>query len=79
MVQGWKDGSVVKTTGCSYRGLRFGSQHPHNIVQPFIILVPGALTPSSGLLRHQVFMWYTNINAGKTHTNKNKNKILTAF
>jgi hypothetical protein len=72
MFQGWKDSSVVKTTGCSYRGLGFGSLHPHSILQPFIIPVPGDLMPFSGLLRPQAFMWYTYINANKTRKNKKK-------
>lgn len=75
MFQGWKSGSVFKTTGCSYRGLGFGSLYPHSILQPLITPVPGDRIPFSGLLRHQALMWHTYINAGKTH----KNKILKSF
>jgi hypothetical protein len=28
-IRGWRDGSAVKNTGCSSRGPRFNSQHPH--------------------------------------------------
>jgi len=28
-IRSWRDGSMVKSTGCSYRGPRFYSQHPH--------------------------------------------------
>jgi hypothetical protein len=27
--QGWRDGSAVKSTGCSSRGSEFNSQQPH--------------------------------------------------
>ena len=30
---GWRDGSVVKSTGCSSRGIWFSSQHPHGSSQ----------------------------------------------
>lgn len=30
--QGWRDGSVVENTGCSYRIPEFSSQHPHSIL-----------------------------------------------
>jgi hypothetical protein len=33
--QGWRDGSVVKSTDCSSRGLEFNSQQPHDGSQPF--------------------------------------------
>jgi hypothetical protein len=28
-VWGWRDGSVVKSTGCSFKGPEFNSQQPH--------------------------------------------------
>jgi hypothetical protein len=31
---GWRDGSVVKSTGCSSRGPEFNSQQPHGGSQP---------------------------------------------
>ncbi|EDL40873.1 mCG1043924, partial [Mus musculus] len=33
----WKDGSEVKSTGCSSRGPEFNSQQPHGGSQPSII------------------------------------------
>lgn len=38
--EGWSDGSVVKSTTCSSRGLRFGSWHPHGS-QPLAALFQG--------------------------------------
>jgi hypothetical protein len=32
--QGWRDGSVVKSTDCSSRGPEFNSQYPHGGSQP---------------------------------------------
>jgi len=34
---GWKDGSVVKSTGCSCRGPEFNSQQPHGGSQPSVM------------------------------------------
>jgi hypothetical protein len=34
--RGWRDGSVVKSTGFSFRGLEFKSQQPHGGSQPSI-------------------------------------------
>jgi hypothetical protein len=33
-VQGWRDGSVVKSTDCSSKGPEFNSQQPHGGSQP---------------------------------------------
>jgi hypothetical protein len=38
---GWRDGSVIKSTGCSSRGQRFDSQHPHGSLQSSLTPVPG--------------------------------------
>jgi hypothetical protein len=35
--RGWRDGSVVKSTGCSSRGPEFNSQKPHGDSQPSVI------------------------------------------
>jgi hypothetical protein len=32
--EGWRDGSVVKSTDCSSRGPEFNSQQPHGGSQP---------------------------------------------
>jgi hypothetical protein len=34
---GWRDGSVVKSTDCSSRGLEFNSQKPHGGSQPSVM------------------------------------------
>jgi hypothetical protein len=34
---GWRDGSAVKSTDCSSRGLEFKSQQPHGGSQPHVI------------------------------------------
>jgi hypothetical protein len=36
-LQGWRDGSVVKSTDCSIRGLEFSSQQPHDGSQPSVM------------------------------------------
>jgi hypothetical protein len=40
-MRGWRDGSVVKSTGCSSKGPRFNSQYPHGGSQLSITSVPG--------------------------------------
>jgi hypothetical protein len=42
----WRDGSLVKTTGCSSRERRLSSQHPHGCSRLPVTPVPGLLTPS---------------------------------
>lgn len=50
--RGWRDGSAIKSTDCSYSHLWLDSQHLHGSgSQPFLTPVPGALTSSSGLHR----------------------------
>jgi len=34
---GWRDGSAVKSTGCSSRGPEFKSQLPHGVSQPSVM------------------------------------------
>lgn len=46
---GWRDGSAVKGSSCSCRGLEINSQHPHDGCQQSITPVAEDLTPSSGL------------------------------
>ena len=62
---GWRDGSVVKSMGCSFRGIRFNSQYLHDGSQPPVTLVPGDLT-LSGVCGHQVPHWCIDIHADKT-------------
>jgi len=35
--QGWREGSAIKSTGCSSRGPEFNSQQPHGGSQPFVM------------------------------------------
>jgi len=42
---GWRDDSVVKNSGRSYRGPRFDSQHPHGGSQLSTMAVPEDFTP----------------------------------
>lgn len=58
---GWRDGSVLKSTSCYFRGPGFDSQHAHGSSLESVTPVSWDLTPSSGLLRHQAGMWYTDI------------------
>lgn len=46
--QGWRQGSVVKSAGCSFRRLGFDSQHPQGALLPSAIPLPKDPTPSSG-------------------------------
>jgi hypothetical protein len=34
---GWRDGSVVRSTGCSSRGPEFNFHQPHGGSQPFVM------------------------------------------
>ena len=61
----WKDVSVVKSTGCSFRGLKFYSQHPHYHLQLSVTPDPENPGPSSGLHAHQAHMWCREICVGK--------------
>jgi hypothetical protein len=54
-VWGWRGGSAVKGTGCSFRGPRFGFQQLHSSPQISITPVTGHLRPS-GLCRHQALI-----------------------
>jgi hypothetical protein len=49
---GWKDGSEVKSFGCSFRAPAFESQHPHGSLQLSVTSVPGGPVPISGLFEH---------------------------
>ncbi|EDL08098.1 mCG147233 [Mus musculus] len=37
LYRGWRDGSVVKSTGCSSEGHEFKSQQPHGGSQPSVM------------------------------------------
>jgi len=59
-------------TGSSSTGPGFDSQHPDGSSQLSVTSVPGDPGPFSGLLWHQMFMWFIDMHASKTHTHKNK-------
>ena len=42
---GWRDGSAVKSTDCSYEGPEFKSQQPHGGLQPSVM----TSDPSTGV------------------------------
>lgn len=63
--------SAVKSTGCSSPGPGFDSQHPGSS-QLSVTPVPGDPVSFSGLLWHQIYIWFTDMHASKTHTHKNK-------
>jgi hypothetical protein len=58
---------MAKNTGCSYRGPKFESQHPHSSLQPSVTPVPGDPTFSSDFHWHQAHMWHTYLHTHKTH------------
>jgi hypothetical protein len=60
---GLENGSVVKSTYCSYGGPKFSSQQPY-------LVAPGDITPSSGFHRYP----YTHVAYILSHTHRNKNK-----
>jgi hypothetical protein len=49
-ITGWRDGSVVKNTGCSFRGSEFNSQHPHGGSQPSVMGSSGVSEDSDSVL-----------------------------
>lgn len=57
-MQGRENGSVVRNTGCSCRGLEFGCQQSHGVLQPPITPAPEDLTESSGFCMHWEHKWY---------------------
>lgn len=71
-----EEGSGVKSTCCSSRGLWFSSQHPYNSSQSSVIPIPGDQHPLlSGPHGHQVCVWwYTDIHESKTHVHIKCNK-----
>lgn len=67
----WREGPAVRNSGYSYRGPLSNSQHPHGDSQLSVTPVPGE---SSGLQRHQVHTWYTDLHAGKALIHRRKTK-----
>lgn len=74
-IMGLEDDSVVNSTWCSFRGLRFSSQPTHLGSQLSVAPVPRYAMFSSGLCRHKTHRECTDVYAGKISTHI-KNKIL---
>jgi hypothetical protein len=72
--RGWKDGSEVKSTSCSCRGPS-DSHHLYGSAHLSGTPVPGALMPSSGPHRHQVYTWCTHIHVGVITTHAHQIKM----
>jgi hypothetical protein len=74
-LQGWRADSAVKSTCCSCRQPGLSSQHPRDGSQPTLIPILGDLTPSSDLLGHLTWVWYSGTYKymqGNTYTYKIK-------
>jgi hypothetical protein len=66
-----RDDSVAKSTGCSCRGPRFDSWHPHGASQPPVVApVLGDSTPSSDLHRHYIHLENRHACHQNTHIHK---------
>lgn len=66
----WRDGSLVRSTGCSFREHRVNPQHPHSTSQPTVTAVLGDPTTSSFLSGHQAFIGARHICRKNTYTYK---------
>ena len=53
-VGGWRGGSEVKGTDCSYRGPEFNSQQPHGGPQPSVMRPGAFLAPARCMLNKQL-------------------------
>lgn len=56
---------VIKNTYCSFRGLKFSSQHPHDSLQTSGTLVTRDLMPSSSFLGNNAGTWHIHTEIGK--------------
>lgn len=66
----WGNGFIVKNTGCSWRGLRFDSQHARGSSQRSVTPRPGD-PMSSELCRHRHGCW-----PKQSHIKRERNKSL---
>lgn len=71
---GWRNGSVVKSPGCSCRGPGFNYQHPHGAAQLSEIPVPWDPMSSSSLNGHCMHMVHRHTCRQNTYTHKIKMK-----
>jgi hypothetical protein len=74
--EGWRDSSVVKSTGCSSRGPEFNSQQPHGGSQPSVMGSDTLFWPG-GI--HAGRMLYTKINLKKKKKKKKKERKKTKW
>jgi hypothetical protein len=74
-MRGWRNDSVFRSVGFSSKGPGFDSQHPHDSSQLCLTSDPGGMVPFSGLYKHQAYIWYTNIHAGKTPVHIKKKSL----
>jgi hypothetical protein len=63
----WKDGTAVKSPGCSCRGPGFDSQHPQGCLQPSVTPIPGHPILSSDLRGYQAHIWCAYLMQTETH------------
>lgn len=63
---GWRDGSVIGSTGCSEGGSGFGSYHPHGSSQLLVTSVPENLMSSFASLSGAC-MWNTYMQTKHLH------------
>lgn len=67
---GWRDGSVLTSSGCSCRDPKFDCQHPQWLQPPSVTPVPDAmLLLASGRTRH----------TGGVHTSVQAKQLYTSY
>lgn len=71
---GMKHDSAVQITGCSCRGARFASEHPHGSSQTFVTPVPKDLKDSVASMGTRPHIWYTCKQTIQVHKRKKKRK-----
>jgi hypothetical protein len=74
----WRDGSVVKSIGCSFRESGLGSQHPH-MVRLTICNSSFSRIGCSLLFSKGTHGGYTDVQAGKTAIYIKENKFKSNF
>lgn len=69
-VQDQRDDSVIKSTGCSFRGSKLDSQYQHDRSELYVTLVSGGAMPSSFLFGYQTYSIQTYIKTKHSGTLK---------
>jgi hypothetical protein len=54
-LRGWRDGSAVKSTDCSYRGPEFNSQQLHDGSQPSVMGIPLLVCLKTATVHSHIF------------------------